>query len=251
MAKNQLHELLAVEADLRGVKDMAKEDTIRDFSTKPSAFLGAVKTLKIFDEKRSGEEGVARQEVESTVSECLAETEKHFTRYWDLRLQKESANQEARSNVNIDGKVIFKDVPVTFLLNMEEELRQLKKVYAVIPVLQPGVSWIPDKQKGRGIYKSEYKDEKNKTEKTIQYKIMVQATEHHPAQVDKWSDDRPIGKYITETWSGMLSQADKALLLSRVDKVLRAFKKARQRANCQETKPVEIGKEIFDLIHFK
>jgi hypothetical protein len=172
-----------------------------------------------------------------------------FVSYWDLRLQKEQANQMATADVIINGKSIFTDIPVTFLLNMEEELRQLRRVYAAMPTLRPGTEWVPDEIKGRGIYKSKHPVETSKTEKTIQHKVIVQATEHFPAQYEKWSEDKPIGKYITENWSGMISDVDKAVLLSRVDVMLAAFKQARQRANCTKTDPMQIGKEILAYIN--
>jgi len=249
MKKAQLHELLAVEQDLRSTKDREKDATIHTFTQRPDVFKGAIKTLIMFDENRKSEEGEGHEEVAETVNERLNKIQTDYIRYWDLRLQKETANQEAKADVIINGKPVFTDVPVTFLLNMETELMNLKNVYGSIPTLAPGIEWIPDEQKGRGIYKTAHKAEKNKTEKTIQFKVLIQPTKEHPGQVKEWSEDRPIGKFVTEVWSGMISPADKALMIGKLDKVLRAFKKARQRANCQETTPAEIGKQIFDYIH--
>ncbi len=245
----KLHELLAVEADLRNSKEKVRDEVVRDFTSNPAAYLGAIKNLKMFDESRAGEEQEARVEVASTVKEKINEVIAGFTRYWDLRLQKEAANQMACADVIINGKNIFSDIPVTFLLNMEEELRQVRKVYSCMPTLKPGVTWEPDGNKGRGIYKSVHDTETSKTEKTKQHKVIVQATDKFPAQVETWMEDRPIGKYITENWSGMISESDKARLISRIDTMLAAFKKARQRANCTETLPMEIGKAVFDYIH--
>ncbi len=244
-----LHELLAVEADLRSDKDKERDSTIRSFTSNPAAFLGAIKNLFMFDENRSGEEQEIRQEIACTVEECIKTVDQKFGRYWDLRLQKETANQEAKADVIVNGKIIFSDLPVTFILNMEEELRQLKKVYQCLPTLKPGVEWITDAQKGRGIYKAEHPTETAKTEKKLEYKVIVQATDKFPAQYESTTVDRPIGKYVTENWSGMISDADKAVLLLRVDTLLQAFKKARQRANCNKTEPMEVARALFDFIH--
>lgn len=244
-----LHELLAVEADLRNSKERTRDEVITAFTSNPASFLGAIKKLRMFDENRSAEEQEVRVEVADTVKEKINTVTTAFTRYWNLRLQKEAANQTARADVVINGKNIFTDVPVTFLLNMEEELRQVRKVYSVMPTLKPGVTWELDVNKGRGIYKSTHDVETSKTEKTKQHKVIVQATDRFPAQVETWNDDRPIGKYITQNWSGMISESDKALLISRIDTMLAAFKKARQRANCVESTPMEIGKEVFAYIH--
>ncbi len=245
---NLLHELLAVEGDLRSTKERTRDETVREFTSNSPCFLGAVKKLLMFDEGRAQEEQEIKVEVAATVQEKINSITDTFTRYWDLRLQKEVANQAATADVIINGKTIFYGVPVTFLLNMEEELRQVKKVYSVMPTLKPGVAWEPDTNKGRGIYKAVNASETLKTEKTIQHKVIVQATDKFPAQVEKWNEDRPIGKYITSNWSGMISESDKASLLSRIDTLLASFKKARQRANCTETSPVAIGKVVFNYI---
>lgn len=249
MKKGQLHELLAVESDLRSIRDKEKKGIIDDFMTKPVIFLGAVKTLTMFDEGREKEQGESRQDVDHTVLEHIKSATNHFIRYWDMKLQKESANQEAKSDVVVDGKILFSNMPVTFLLGMEEELRQVRTVYDCAPTLKPGVTWVEDNQKGRGIYKSEFSEEKNKTEKSVQFTVMVPATNNFPAQVKEWNDDKAVGKYTTETWSGMISEAEKALILGRLDKLLRAFKQARQRANCQETSSMSIGDAIIGFIH--
>jgi hypothetical protein len=251
MKKGQLHELLAVEGELRATKGMTKTEVSNAFIGKLGTFQGCFKQLKMFDENRKAEEGENTQNVADTVTEKLNTVKDAYQRYWDLRLQKESANQAAKADVVIDGKVYFKDVPVTFLLNMETELQELRGVYNSAPTLAPGTSWILDEQKGRGIYKSQHQEEKQKTEKTVQFKVLVQATKEFPAQVKEWAEDRPIGKFLTETWSGMISQADKALMIGRLDKLIRAFKKARQRANGQETESMEIGQQIFDYINAK
>lgn len=247
--QGQLHELLAVESDLRTARDKQKKEIVNDFITKPGIFLGACKTLTMFDENRVQEQGEDKVDVDHTVTEHIKLATDSFVQYWDMKLQKETANQEAKAHVIVDGKTLFSDLPVTFILGMEEELRQLRSVYECAPTLKPGVTWASDGQKGRGIYKSQHPDEKNKTQKSVEFTVMVPATEFHPAQVKEWSEDKTVGKYVTETWSGMISEADRAFMLSRVDKLLRAFKQARQRANCQATSSMDIGKEIITYIH--
>lgn len=247
----QLHELLAIEGDLKGEKDKIKDETINTFSKKPNLFLGSIKTLTMFDESRAEEEAAGSEiiEIQTTVAEKLKYMSGAFVRFWDAKLQKEKANQEAKADIVIDGKAILEDVPVTFLLTMEDELKQMRKVYDAIPTLQPGIDWVEDKQKGKGYYKSVNPVVKHKTEKSIESKIIVPVTKEHPAQVREWTEDKPVGKYTTQNWSGMISPAEKSVILGKLDKVLRAIKKARQRANNQETTSVEIGKTIFNYIH--
>ncbi len=246
--KGQLHELLAVEGDLKGEKEKVKEEALYTFSKKPGLFMGFTKKLSMFSDDRTNEETEDRQDLTDTVPKKLKYIEGAFSRYWDVRLQKETANQEATSDVEIDGVVLFKEMPVSFLLGMEEELKQLRKVFDAIPTLAPGTEWEKDEAQGPDVYKTKYTIEKNKTEKTVQHKVLVPPTKEHPAQVTEWSEDVPVGKYISSSWSGMVTPLEKSTMLSKLDKMLRAFKKARQRANTQETKKIQAGKEIFEYI---
>lgn len=249
MKKGKLHELLAIEGDLKGEKEKIHQEAVVSFSKKEGLFLGNLKKLEMFDAEREQEQREDRHALTETVPKKLGYMSKAFSRYWDVKIQKEMANQEAKASIEIDGKVLFDDIPVTFLLGMEEELKQLRKVYDSIPTLQPGVQWVLDASQGEHIYVTKHPEEKNKTEKTIQYKILVPTTKEHAAQVREWTEDKPVGKYVTTTWSGMVSPAEKSRMLGNLDKMLRAFKKARQRANCQETEKRQIGKEIFDYIN--
>lgn len=245
----QLHELLAVEGDLKGEMQKIREETINTFNKKQGLFLGFIKRLEMLSEERQDEGTEERQALTETVSGKLKYITGSFSRYWDVRLQKECANQEARADVEIDGNKVFINMPVTFLLGMEEELKQLRKLYDSIPTLQPGVDWVVDEKEGENVYKTEHPVVKNKTEKVIEHKITVPATKEHPAQVVQWTEDKTIGKYNTITWSGMISPVKKSNMLNKIDKLIRAFKKARQRANTQETKPSHVGKEIFQYIN--
>jgi hypothetical protein len=248
---SQLHEILAVEGDLKGEKNKIRDETVATFTKKSNLFLGFIKRLEMFDAKKENEEaaGNERSEITTTVPEKLEYISKAFIRFWDTKLQKETANQEATADVIIEGATFFKDVPVTFLLGMEEELKQLRKVYDNIPTLQSGIDWVKDPQKGSGYWKAVHLIIKQKTKQLIQSTITVEPTKEHPAQVREWSEDVQIGKYCTENWSGMISPAQKSNALSRLDTVLRAFKKARQRANNQEVRNIRVGKQIFDFIH--
>ena len=48
--------------------------------------------------------------------------------------------------------------------------------------------------------------------------------------------------------SGMLPQAEKTAILNRIDKLIKAIKKARQKANSTEIVEKTVAKELFDYI---
>ena len=125
----------------------------------------------------------------------------------------------------------------------------MRLVYESIPTLPPNIEWVLDTETGDGVYKRKHPEEKFKTEQTIMPQILYEATEHHPAQVDKISETKNIGKYIRNEWCSMLTPATKSKLIGRIDTLTRAVKKARQRANNTIVVKTHIGNQLFNFIH--
>lgn len=247
---SKLHELLAVEGDLEGTYKKVLEEAKVTFGKKAAHFFGRHKKLEMFDENapRPPDEF---QEMVTTVHDKLEYVGEHIIRYFDAVLQKERTNQAATGDIIIDGNVIAKNLPATFLLGLETRLKLIRSMYETTPTLPPGDKWIPDPNRGKHVFVMANPDEKFKTAKTFKHKILYDATDKHPAQIEKWEEVENVGKYSTETWSGLISTAEKSVLLGRIDKLIRAVKKARQRANTQEVIEITIGKELFDFIHTK
>lgn len=253
----KLHELLAVEGDLEGIYKQIMEETINTFAKKPNHFMGAEKTCRIFDESHRDETPPPqRQELVTTVQAKLSHTKDHVIRYLDAVLQKEATNQSATADLVVDGTTIAKDVPATFLLGLETKLKNLRKVYATAPTLPPSIEWKPDEGLGKDVFRRVHPEKSFKTAKTFQHKVLVppqfpkdgEGGTSLPAQIEKWEENQNIGEYTTEQWCGMITPTQKSDLLGRIDKVLRAVKKARQRANTTEVKKLKIGKVLFDYI---
>jgi len=245
---SKLHELLAVEGNIESAYRKALEETKTTFQKRPAHFFGRHKTLEMFDENapKAPDE---YQELQTTVQEKLEYQADHIIRYLDAVLQKERTNQEARADLVVDGVTLASDVPATFLLGLENKLKTIRSVYDVIPTLPPGVKWEPDESKGAHVYRRVHPEEKFKTARTFRHKVLYEATKEHPAQIEKWEETENVGKYIENQWCGMLSPAEKSTILGRLDKLIRATKKARQKANATEVVHVTIGKELFDFIN--
>lgn len=249
MAKtSSLHELLAVEGDLEGEHKKITNETTVAFLKKAHLFSGYLKRVKAFDENEP-EFPEERTQLESTVDEKLEYNMKSAIRYFDAILQKESTNQNANADLEVDGVSLGVSLPATFLLGMESRLKRIREVYSSIPTLAPGNDWIQDPNERNGVFKTNTPYQQTRTKKIIRPVVLYEATEHHPAQVEKVSSDERIG--ITETieWSGMISPAKKSKYLAKIDTLIRAVKKARQKANKTEIVKRQIGKEIFDFIH--
>jgi hypothetical protein len=246
MAK--LHELLAVEKDLEGTFHAILKETHDTFSKKPGHFMGSNRRLQWHKdgEPAAPEENVA---LTSTVQEKLDYQQGHIARYLNAVLQKEATNQTAKADIVIDGKTIATELPATFLLGLETKLKQMRATYAKIPTLAPGIQWVLDADKGEGIYSRLHAEEVFKTEKTIVPQILYDATDKHPAQVEKIDEVKNVGTFIKNVWSGMMTTAEKSILLGKLDKLTRAVKQARQRANNTQVTKKSIGKELFDFIN--
>ena len=244
----KLHELLAVESDLEGTYKNILSETTNTFSKKPHLFLGAEKRLEMFDDKAEAQP-VQRQEMTETVKGKLDYQSESIVRYLDAVLQKERTNQDAKANLEIDDLVIAEDIPATFLLGLETKLKHVRSVYMAIPTLPPNIKWEKDENIGEDVYRRVHPEETFKTAKTFKHKVLYEATDKHPAQIEKWEENVDVGRYTTASWNGFISPTEKSVLLGRIDKLLRAVKKARQRANTQEVAKDEIGSALFNYIN--
>lgn len=244
----KLHELLAVEPDKEGYYKLALDEARTTFKNKPTHFTGMHKTCVMLKE---GDVAPPDEHLEmtTTVKDKLLYIEKAIVDYLDVVLQKESTNQEAKADLVVDGQVLATQLPATFLLGLESKLKTIRAVYAEIPTLAPGIAWKHEPTLGPDVYKTEKPEEKLKTAKTFMFKVLYQATDKHPAQIEKWEEQVPVGRYITETFSGMLSPAEKSELLARIDKLIQAAKVARQQANSVEASKREVGEIIMRYIN--
>ena len=247
----QLHEVLAVENELKNIAKKVIEEGMNTFSKKPEHFIGTRKTLKMFDDARSNEESSAAQsrEMVTTVNDKLDYISNSIIKALDATAQKEYTNQLAKADIVLDGTTIALNIPATFLLTLEKELISYRNLYSSIPTLQPGMEWIADKNQGAGIYRTAKVDIKSKTEKTRLHKEISPATREHKAQIETWTEDRPVGNYETTHTCGMITPARKSVMLGRIDTLIQAVKKARTRANKEEIVDVHIGETIFDYIN--
>lgn len=246
MAK--LHELLAVEGDLEGIYKKILDETAQTFTKKGDRFFGAIRTMEWFEE---GNPSVPaeHQTLTTTVNAKLDYQQNAVVRYFDALLQKERTNQDATADIIVDGVTIASGLPATFLLGLESRLKRVREIYDKIPTLPPNIKWEKDPTKGDSIYSRTHPEEQLKTEKIFKVQVLYDATKEHPAQVEKIPETKNVGIYKKEVWTGLLSPADKSALLGKIDRLIQAVKKARQRANTTEVVKITIGKELFTYIN--
>ena len=245
----KLYELLAAESDLRKSATKLLAEAKNTFLKKTNLFVGYVKRTEMFNED---DPVPANEEVNITdsVISKLNFVNQHIIKHYDGYLEIQEANQRAKADIVIDGQVLASDVPGTFLLGMEQKLVDLRSLYESIPTLRPGILWEKDEYHAlENVFRAKNEDTAFTTKKSIQHKVIYEATKEHPAQVERWTEDIKIGKKYTEHYSAMLPASVKAKMLTNIDKLIIAVKAARTRANAVEVSNQVIGETIFDFIH--
>ncbi len=240
----KLHELLAVEGDLKAQAQRNVSEVKDLFQDGTGKFLGQTQTHQPASEN---DEQLPPKimVVATTVDERLKTLGRSFSRWIDASVQKELTNQETKATLQIDDLVF--ELPATALLNLENKLLELRAVYKAIPTNDVTGSWRFDE--GVGLFVSDPPETRRNTKKVMASHIAYAATKEHPAQVQTYNEDVLAGHTTITKQSGMITPTDKTQKIERLEGLLRSVKKARQRANDIEVKPIEIGQQIFTFIN--
>lgn len=243
----KLHEIIAVEGDRAKEATAILKETEVTFSKRAEHFIGSHSKYTPFDEGAAdaSEESKA---MDTTVREKLDYMFQSLIKSVDITATKDEGNRHAKANIVLKGCVLARDVPATTLLMLEGKLKRWQEVFLKIPTLSPGREWVKDPDKGAGIYRDNNPPARFRTARTTKHKVLVQATDKHPAQIEKWQEDERIGRIVETTWSGMLSPAEKSELLARLSDLHAAVKEARMRANSTEVTPVFIGELLVSYL---
>lgn len=244
--KNLLHSILALEPDSKGRAEKITRETIITFKSKQEHFRSSHKTYE-----PKAEEGLKypdeNKEMVTTVTKKLSYTQKQLSETIDVVYQKELTNLVAQADLEVDGIVLKEKVPATALLNLEARLKSVREIYNAIPTLPPGQDWQKDPERD-DVYKTK-PIEKFKMEKQSVAFVLAEATDKHPAQVEKESKDVPIGTWTEIKRDSSWTSAEKSEKLGRIDNLIAAVKKARQEANTVPINNDKIAKVIFDYIN--
>lgn len=248
MGDNMLHQLIAVEPDLAQQSRAIMEETVNTFTKKADHFDGVQKIYKPYED---GGEQIPDEikEVVTTVQEKLDYAKKVVIKSLDATISKEETNAsgKARSNLTVDG-VDFGDFAATSLIALERFLERIREEYKAIPTLDPTKSWAKGDFTGRILYETPI-EVKFRAVKTKIPLVLSPATDKFPAQVQVLDSDKQVGRYETIYRSGRLTPTEKSNLLEKVDSLILAVKRAREKANQTEVVQVNLGKKIFDFIH--
>lgn len=247
MAK--LHEGLAIHKDRAAVVKKVMDEARGVFKA-ANHFQGFNKIVQHYAEEDTKFDQVEEKKVDETVPSKLDYVNDHIRALLDLDFQIERANGSAVGDLIIDGEAVAIGVPVGFLLTIENKFKEYRAMVEMVPTQAPGIVWEPDTaQSSKGdIFKARLAQTSYLTKKKPVYTVVAPATEQHPAQVKESHDDVRVAKVTTTHYTAAISPAQKSDMLGRIDTVIRAAKRARQRANDVEISEQRIAEPLLNYI---
>jgi hypothetical protein len=145
----------------------------------------------------------------------------------------------------VDGQVVLSSVPVTHLLFIEKQLKDVRAFVAKMPTLDPASDWEYSETTDSYVTPPM---ETAKTKKIPRNHVKSPATDKHPAQVEIWHEDVVVGYWEKMELSGAIPQHEKMQTLARIDVLADAVKIAREEANGLMIAQRNTGKPVMDFI---
>lgn len=243
MAK--LNQIIAVE---KGIKSKSTSEVAELYKAiqKPELFNGFDKT---YSSKDDADEVLPpeRKRVQFNAAEVMRSIERSMTDLIDVTARKDWTNCIAKGDVIVDGVVIFRQAPVSFLLFMEKQLTDLRTFVSKMPLLDEGESW--NKDVNSGLYKTSV-TQTHRTKKVAKAIVLYPATPEHPAQTQMVTEDIIAGFWNLVKQSGAMPKTENQEIAEKVEKLLRAVKEAREAANIEDeaTTVPNVGQAVFTYL---
>jgi hypothetical protein len=188
----------------------------------------------------------AEKQVVTTAKKRLEWTERKMCEGIDFEATLDATNLKAVADLEVDGVVLVKALPVTLLLALEDQLKEIRDIYDQVPTLDLSKKWEETGQDG--ILKYGPVDAYRTAKKTVPV-VLHPGTDKHPPQVKDVIEDVMVGTWKTTYFTGSAHPGDKARWIERIDKLILAVAKARAKANEVEVDVKVVGKSLFDFIH--
>lgn len=238
--------LSAVLAQRDGIKTRTNKEftNIKGLLGRSEFFQGLNKSYEKKDE--TGEDYPSQMvNVRSRVSDILDTLRSLVTEQFDIEATIDKGNQKACADIVVGNDKILENIPVTTLLTLERDLKQVREFIVQLPTLDPAFEWNMDK--AAGLFKTG-EVRTNRTAKIQKPIVLYDATDKHPAQTQLITEDQVVGQWVTTNSSGAIPADEKKRFLKRCDLLLDAVKSAREDANAVKVENVQVGKAVFDFI---
>jgi hypothetical protein len=247
---SKLHELLAVEGNLAGQAQKMRTELITTTFDKKRHHFGAKRIT--FKPLAEGAADVTEEQsdIQTSVRAELKWIGEILAKAWDASHCIDLANATAKADlVTEEGATLVKSVPATSLLALEKSIQELHALLAAVPTLDPAKGFQQDPQREPGVFKAR-EVSKTRTKKMNRAMVMYEATPEHPAQVQLVTEDVPTGTILEQEWSSLVTPVTKSEMLDRCDRLLRAVKRARAKANETEIdqESNKIGQTLLEYV---
>lgn len=239
----KLNQIIAIEGGIKtnSVKELSEA---HHALLKPELLKGIARTYTPKDD--DGDKLPSEStKVQVTAQQMLAQSAAILTRLYDITLTRDVFNCQAKADVKVDGVVLLKGAPVTFLLFLEKRLVDAETFMRKLPTLDPSETWGFDPAANCYATKP---TETVKTKKIPRNHVKAEATDKHPAQVDVYTEDTLVGVWRTVKFSGALPASTASELLHNVIKLREAVKFAREEANGLDVTPQFVGETLFKYL---
>lgn len=187
--------------------------------------------------------------VQVKVEGILRDVAGDLVQLFDVTAAMDWTNQHARADVVLLGGdqpvVLLTDVPISYLMFLEKQLVNLETLVRKLPVLPSTDNWTFDP--ASDVYKSDPVSTV-KTKKIMRNHVKAAATDKHPAQVEIFSEDIPVGTWNTVKFSGALPASRVNKMLNRITALTQAVKYAREQANMESVMTPNPGRKVFDYL---
>jgi hypothetical protein len=213
---------------------------------KPDLMTGISRSYKPKDEVGETLPSEAKH-VQVKVQDLVQQVNQSLVEMFDIVATQDQANCQAKASIQVDGRVLLKEIPVTTLLFLEKQLIDLHTFVDKFPVLDAGERWSFDS--AQDCYASE-PFLSLRTKKAPKTHVKYEATKEHPAQVEMYMEDMTVGTWTTVKYSGAIPAAERNAMLDRIRKLQDAVKVAREEANGMEVTKQKMGDAMLNYVFF-
>jgi hypothetical protein len=241
--KARLNQIIAIEKSTKS-RSLQELTEAHHSLQKPALLSGIARTYRPKDEE--GEQlPPEATKVQIKAEDVIRKTVTILNNLFDVTATKDWANCHAKADVVVEGNVLLEQVPVSYLLFLEKQLVDLTTFVRKLPVLDAAESWVRDPSSDSWATEPV---QTVRTKKVPRNHVKAEATEKHPAQVEVYYEDVPVGYWKTIKFSGSLPAQRVNTLLDRVEKLQKAVKFAREEANQSEVVNQKIGEKFLNYI---
>lgn len=223
----KLHQILAVESGVR--KQTQADLTAAHHGLQHAAMLEGVE--RTYQPIKDDGETMAPEKklLQTKLPDVIRETKNILEKMFDVTAIRDYANVSAVADVVIDGVTLISQAPAPYLLFLESKLDDLHTFVAKLPTLPADTAW--DWDASQNCYRNRDLIKTVKTAKIEYSLVLLEPTKEHPGQAVPKVRDENVGWWTTTKYSGALPVPEVKAMKERVEKLQKAVKIAREKAN--------------------